>query len=137
MQKIDKEKFIKDIKQDLGIKERKDEVNFETGTFEGFGGLEEIFTSFFGNDSSKDNKNELDNPNNIVIDYWVDAKTSKTEHTKTFKYKINNNGVTEKKKIEINIPAYIRTGQIILVRGEGNKDINLLGNLIIKIHLKH
>lgn len=137
MQEIDKEKFIKDIKKDLGIKERKNEENYKTGTFEGFGDLGDIFASFFGKGTSKDNKIDLDNPNNVTIDYWVDTKTAKTEHKKIFKYKINNNGVMEKKKIEINIPAYIRTGQIILVRGEGNKDINLLGNLIIKIHLKH
>ena len=62
MQEIDKEKFVKDIKKDLGIKERKNEENYKPETFEGFDDLGEIFASFFGKGFSKDNKNELDNP---------------------------------------------------------------------------
>lgn len=136
MQEIDKEKFIKDIKQDLGIKERNYGEDHKLETFDDFD-LGEIFASFFGGKSSEDRKNDFDNPNNVTIDYWVDAGTARTKHNKTFNYKINNNGVMEKKKIKINIPEHIRTGQVILVRDGGNRDRDSIGNLIINIHLKH
>ena len=129
MQKIDKEKFIKDIKKDLGIKERNYGENYKLELFEGWDNLDKIFGNFLCND--------FNTSNNIVISYNVDEKNAKIEHKKIFKYKINNNGVIEKRKIELTIPAHIKTGQTILVRGEGNRDINLLGNLIIKINVKH
>ena len=40
MTKIDKEKFIKDIKKDLGIKERNCTEDYKTETFEEFDGFE-------------------------------------------------------------------------------------------------
>ena len=56
MEKIDKEKFIKDIKKDLGIKERKYGENYKFETFEGFDDLGELFEYFFREKSLKDNK---------------------------------------------------------------------------------
>lgn len=137
MQEIDKEKFIKDIKKDLGIQERK-KIEYKSEPFdENFGSLEEIFNNFFGPGSSKDKIDDFNNPNNVTMEYKVDTETAKTKHKTTFKYRINNNGVNEKRKIELKIPAHIRTGQIILVRGGGNRTGDSLGNLIIKVCIKH
>ena len=82
-------------------------------------------------------KKDFNNPNNIQIDYNVKKRNTEIEHKKIFKYKRNNNGVTEKRKIELTIPAHITNGQMILVRDEGNRTSNLLGHLIIKINVKH
>lgn len=137
MTKIDKEKFIKDIKKDLGIKERNCEKDYKPETFEEFEGLDKIFEKFFKNNDSNERKKDLNNPNNIQIDYNVKKRNTEIEHKKIFKYKRNNNGVTEKRKIELTIPAHITNGQMILVRDEGNRTSNLLGHLIIKINVKH
>ena len=137
MQNIDKENFIKDIKKDLGIKERNYEENYKLETFEELDNLDKIFENFFGKNASSKSKNDFNNPNNIMINYNIDERNTKTEHKKIFKYKRNNNGVIEKRKIEITIPAHIKNGQILLVRGEGNKELELLGHLMIKINVKH
>lgn len=137
MQKIDKEKFIKDIKKDLGIKERNYGEDYKLETFEGFDDLDKLFKKFFGKNASNESKTNFNNPNNIIIDYNVNEKKAKIEHKKIFKYKRNNNGVIEKRKIELTIPAHMKNGQILLVRGEGNRDLELLGHLIIKINVKH
>ena len=129
MQKIDKEIFIKDIKKDLGIKERNYEENYKLETFEELDNLDKIFENFFGKNASSKSKNDFN--------YNINEKNTKTEHKKIFKYKRNNNGVIEKRKIEITIPAHIKNGQILLVRGEGNKELELLGHLMIKINVKH
>ena len=99
MQKIDKENFIKDIKKDLGIKERNYEENYKLETFEELDNLDKIFENFFGKSASS--KNDFNNPNNIMINYNIDEKNTKTEHKKIFKYKRNNNGVIEKRKIDV------------------------------------
>ena len=64
MTKIDKEKFIKDIKKDLGIKERNCTEDYKTETFEEFDGLDKIFEEFFKNNDSKKKKKEFNKPNN-------------------------------------------------------------------------
>ena len=86
MQKIDKENFIKDIKKDLGIKERNYEENYKLETFEELDNLDKIFENFFGKNASSKSKNDFNNPNNIMINYNINEKNTKTEHKKIFKY---------------------------------------------------
>lgn len=62
MTKIDKEKFIKDIKKDLGIKERNCEKDYKPETFEEFEGLDKIFEKFFKNNDSNERKKDFNNP---------------------------------------------------------------------------
>ena len=78
MDKIDKEKFINDIKRDLGIKEKKyytkeksnkDEKIEDFGDFNNLG---EIFSTYFKNN---DTGNMMNNPNNI----YVTCKIKKNE----------------------------------------------------------
>lgn len=135
MEKIDKEKFIEDIKKDLGIQERNHGDEYKFDTFDGLDDLDKIFEFFFKKNVS--NENDFNNPNNIVIDCKINKGNTKREYKKLFKYKRNNNGLIEKRKIEITIPAHIKNGQKILVRGEGNIEPDLLGNLIIKINIKN
>ena len=47
MDKIDKEKFIDDIKKDLNIKPFYVKENMENNNFD-FSGLEEVFKTYFG-----------------------------------------------------------------------------------------
>ena len=89
----------------------------------------------FSKKDSNERKKDFNNSNNILIDYNINKKNTEIEHKKIFKYKRNNNGVIEKRKIELSIPAHIENGQMILVRDEGNRTSNLLGHLIIKIFL--
>ena len=136
MDKIDKEKFIKDIKKDLGIKE-KQYYNSNVEQFNGFDNFDdlgEIFQEFF-----KDSKTEnvMDNPNNI----YVTCKIKKDEAIKgceediKIKRKLEDETI-KKENIHLQIPNNIKSGQQIILRGEGNRNNSIIGNLVVKIIVK-
>lgn len=131
--KMNEEKFIKDIKKDFGIKERKNEEDYRLEMFEELDDWGDIFSYFFKTNASKD----FNNSNNIIIEYCLNEKKAQVKHNKTFKYKRNNNGIIEKRKIKIAIPAHVKNGQKILVKGEGNVKLKLFGNLVVKINIKN
>lgn len=136
MDKIDKEKFIRDIKKDLGIKE-KQYYNSNVEQFNGFDNFDdlgEIFQEFF-----KDSKTEnvMDNPNNI----YVTCKIKKDEAIKgceediKIKRKLEDETI-KKENIHLQIPNNIKSGQQIILRGEGNRNNSIIGNLVVKIIVK-
>ena len=69
MDKIDKEKFINDIKENLNIKPYYVKENMENNNFD-FSGLEEIFKAYFG----CKNHNYKETPNDICISYKINEK---------------------------------------------------------------
>lgn len=67
MDRIDKEKFIRDIKKNLGIKEKQDYNNSNVkqfNEFDNFDDLGEIFEEYFKNLKTE---NVMNNPNNIYF----------------------------------------------------------------------
>ena len=137
MDKIDKEKFIKDIKKDLGIKEKQYYNNSNGKEFDGFDNIEdlgEIFEEFFKNSKTE---NVMDNPNNI----YVTCKIKKDEAIKGCKKNIRikrklEDETIKKENIHIQIPNNIKNEQQIILRGEGNRNNSIIGNLVVKIIVK-
>ncbi len=136
MDKIDKEKFINDIKRDLGIKDKKDYIN-EGGNkfqeFHGFDDLGAIFSEFFNNNKTEDIFN---NPNNIYVTCKIKKDEANTGCKKIIKIKRREDDKIKKVNIHIKIPQYIKSEQQILLRGEGNRNNNYIGNLVVKIIVK-
>lgn len=136
MDKIDKEKFINDIKRDLGIKDKKDYIN-EGGNkfqeFHGFDDLGAIFSEFFKNNKTED---ILNNPNNIYVTCKINKDGANTGCKKIIKIKRREDDKIKKVNIHIKIPQYIKSEQQILLRGEGNRNNNYIGNLVVKIIVK-
>ena len=136
MDKIDKEKFINDIKRDLGMKDKKDYIN-EGGNkfqeFHGFDDLGAIFSEFFNNNKTEDIFN---NPNNIYVTCKIKKDEANTGCKKIIKIKRREDDKIKKVNIHIKIPQYIKSEQQILLRGEGNRNNNYIGNLVVKIIVK-
>lgn len=136
LDKIDKEKFINDIKRDLGIKDKKDYIN-EGGNkfqeFHGFDDLGAIFSEFFNNNKTEDIFN---NPNNIYVTCKIKKDEANTGCKKIIKIKRREDDKIKKVNIHIKIPQYIKSEQQILLRGEGNRNNNYIGNLVVKIIVK-
>ena len=136
MKTIDKEKFIKDIKKDLGIEEKQyfDDSNVEQ--FNGFGNFDdlgEIFEEFFKNTKSE---NVNDNPNNIYATCKIKKDEANNGCEKNIKIKRRKDEMIQKDTIHIKIPKNIKNNQYIILRGEGNRDKNCIGNLVVKIIVK-
>ena len=129
--KIDKEKFIKDIEKDLGIKKYEEQVNtnddfkkkINDSNFEDLGDFfKEIFEKNQGYQSN-------------VLDIEGTCKISKEEAKKgcereikikrNFFDKKENKLKNKKVKIRVKIPKEIKQGQSILIYGEGNEDKKL------------
>ena len=133
MDKIDKEKFIKDIKKNLGIKE-KQYYNSNGEQFNGFydfDDLGEIFQEFF-----KDSKTEnvMDNPNNIYVTCKIKKEDAIKGCKKYIKIKRKLEDETIKKEnIHLKIPNNIKSKQQIILKGEGNRNNGVIGNLVVKI----
>lgn len=142
--KIDKEKFIKDIEKDLGIKKYEEQVNtnddfkkkINDSNFEDLGDFfKEIFEKNQGYQSN-------------VLDIEGTCKISKEEAKKgcereikikrNFFDKKENKLKNKKVKIRVKIPKEIKQGQSILIYGEGNEHKKLnKGNLLVKIVIKN
>ena len=137
LDKIDKEKFIRDIKKDLGIKEKQYYNNSNGEQFDGFDNIDdlgEIFEEFFKNSRTE---NVMDNPNNI----YVTCKIKKDEAIKGCKKDIRikrklEDETIKKENIHIQIPNNIKNEQQIILRGEGNRNNGIIGNLVVKIIVK-
>ena len=99
MDKIDKEKFINDIKRDLGIKDKKDYINEGGNKFQEFYGFDDlgaIFSEFFNNNKTED---ILNNPNNIYVTCKIKKDEVNTGCTKDIKIKrIKEDAIIKKKK---------------------------------------
>ena len=141
MEKIDREKFVKDIEKDLGIKKYekqiKNDEKKEKSRFDDFNDFGEIFSEFFKNINKEYKPSKLD--------IEIDCKISREEATigceknlkitrKVFDKKEQRN---RKKEIKLKIPKGIKNEQKIIIYGEGNQDKNLnMGNLCVKIIIK-
>lgn len=136
MDKIDKEKFINDIKRDLGIKEKKDYINEDSNKFQefhGFDNLGEIFSEFFYNSKTED---ILNNPNNIYVTCKIKKDEANKGCEKFIKIKKREDNNIIKEKLKIKIPKNIKSEQQIILRGEGNRNNSIIGNLVVKIIVK-
>ena len=137
MKTIDKEKFIKDIKKDLGIEEKKyfNNNNIEQiNGFYNFDDIGEIFEEYF-----KDFKTEnaMNNPNNIYVTCKIKKDEANNGCKKYIKLKRKEKDKTIKKEnIPVEIPKNIKSNQYIILHGEGNRDENNIGNLFVKIIVK-
>lgn len=137
MDKIDKEKFIKDIKRDLGIKEKEDYKYEKINDFKGFGdfdNLGEILAKFFKKNKAE---NILDNPNNIYVTCKIKKEEANKSCKKDIKIKrIKENDTIKKENIHIKIPKNIKSEEQIILIGKGNRNNNCIGNLVVKIIVK-
>ena len=137
MDKIDKEKFIRDIKNDLGIQETQYYNNSNEKQFDGFDNIDdlgEIFGEFF-----KDSKTEnvMDNPNNIYVTYKIKKDEAIKGCKKDIRIKRKLEDETMKKEnIHLRIPNNIKSEQQIILIGEGNRNNSTIGNLVVKIIVK-
>lgn len=134
MDKIDKEKFINDIKRDLGIKDKKDYIN-EGGNkfqeFHGFDDLGAIFSEFFNTNKTED---ILNNPNNIYVTCKTKKDEANTGCEKFIKIKRRREDNTIiKEKLKIKISKDIKSEQQIILPGDGNRNNSIIGNLVVKI----
>lgn len=146
MIKIDKEKFIKDIEDDLGVKkydlqkinsENKDEIKF-TNDYD-FKDLGKIFKDIFDKLQNEYETGKLDIKTTCKISK-EEAKNGCNKEIK-IKRKVFDNGKdklkNKKVKIDVRIPKEIREGQAILMYGEGDKNEKLKrGNLYVEIIIK-
>ena len=135
LDKIDKEKFIDDIKKDLNIKHFYVKENMENNNFD-FSGLEEVFKTYF---ECKNHDYKV-TPNDIYILYKINKKEAEEGCVKKLKIKRkkwDNKAkriVTRKDTIKITIPKGIQDSQSIIIYGEGNQDkTSNSGNLILNI----
>lgn len=135
MNKINKEKFINDIKKDLNIKPYYVKENMENTNFD-FSGLEEVFETYFG---CKNHDYKV-TPNDICISYKINAKEAEEGCVKKLKIKRkkwDNKAkkiLTRKDTIKITIPKGIQDSHSIIIYGEGNQDrTSNSGNIILNI----
>lgn len=140
MDKIDKAKFINDIKRDLGIKEKeyytkeKRNKDEKIGEFGDFNNLGEIFSAFFKNN---DTESIMNNPNNIYVTCKIKKDEANKGCTKDIRIKrIKQDDKIKKINIHIKIPQNIKSEQQIILKGEGNRNNNCIGNLVVKIIVK-
>lgn len=137
MDKIDKEKFINDIKRDLGIKDKKDYINEGCNKFQEFHGFDDlgaIFSEFFYKNKTED---ILNNPNNIYIICRIKKDEANTGCEKFVKIRrIREDNTIIKERLKIKIPRDIKSEQQIILRGEGNRKNGIIGNLVVKIIVK-
>ena len=135
LDKIDKEKFINDIKNDLNIKPFYVKENMENNNFD-FSGLEEVFKTYF----ECKNYDYKVTPNDIYISYKINKKEADEGCTKKLKIKRKKwdnkvkKIITRTDTIKITIPKGIQDNQSIIIYGEGNQDRTLNnGNIILNI----
>ena len=138
MDKIDKEKFINDIKKDLNIKPYYVKEDMENNNFD-FSGLEEVFKTYF----ECKNRDYKVTPNDIYISYKINKKEADEGCTKKLKLKRKKwdnqvkKIITRTDTIKITIPKGIQDNQSIIIYGEGNQDRTLNnGNIILNIERK-
>lgn len=143
MEKIDKEKFIKDIEEDLGVKKHEDKIREEKQNEKNnsvdFGDLEKIFSEIFKETKKDYEPSALD----IKRICKITKEEVKKEHEKIIEIKRKEFDKKENKfrnrkvKIKVKIPKEIKNEQQIIIYGEGNEDENLKrGNLLIKVIIK-
>ena len=138
---IDKEKFIKDIKRDLGFRNEKfykKEIDNEFNGFGNFENLEKTLNEIFN--IKKEEEKILSNPNNIYITCKI-KKEKEDKENNSYEKTINKKRIIEDNKIKkeetlIKIPKYIKNNQLIILKGKGNRNNNCIGNLIVKISVK-
>ena len=78
----------------------------------------------------------MNNPNNIYVTCKIKKDEANTGGKKIIKIKRREDDKIKKVNIHIKIPQYIRSDQQILLRGEGNRNNNCIGNLVVKIIVK-
>lgn len=141
MPKIDKEKFIKDIKKDLGYDKKyytedKSNSSCEKKDFKDFEDFGELFSEFF-KASDEERRASLSNPNNIYVNCKLNKLEAQKGCYKTVKFKRNSeSGKKENIKYDVKIPADIKDGQKILIHNEGNHNEKDIGNLVVEIKVK-
>lgn len=146
MEKIDKEKFVKDIEEDLGVKKYEDKIKEEEESKNNnkfydtdFGDLGEIFSEFFKNVNKSYKPSILDIEKICKITKEEAKEGSEKEVKIKKKYFDKKEKKLKAKKVVIKtrIPKGIKDGQALVLRGEGNEDENLnRGNLFIRIVVK-
>ena len=101
-----------------------------SSSFEGFGGFEDIFSSFFGR--RHNTPKQGDDYSSVIRISFIDSVFGKTINQKLDKYESDS---SSKVDTEIKIPAGIINGQSIALRGYGGLGLNggPNGDLYIKI----
>lgn len=80
-------------------------------------------------------KNYKEDPNykkDLDINYNLEILENEKGAEKAIKFKANG----EKRKVKIKIPREIKEGQAILLIGEGRKQDNKYGNLLVTVKIK-
>ena len=106
------------------------------GGFGGFGGFEDIFSQFFGGGGRRSNapRQGEDHQARVTISF-MESVTGKTITEKLEKW---TNGTSERKEVEIKIPAGIQDGMSVVVRGYGAQGANggPSGDLYLSVHVE-
>ncbi len=145
MEKIDKEKFVKDIEDSLGVKKYEDmekdiekSRRVESIDDEDFKDFGEIISKIYEQNKEYE-PYELDIQKTCKITE-EEAKNGCKKILKIKKKIFNkkeNRFERRKEEIEVDIPKGIKEGQAILVYGEGNMSRSLKrGRLVVKIVIK-
>ncbi|MBX4210334.1 MAG: DnaJ domain-containing protein [Mollicutes bacterium PWAP] len=103
------------------------------GFSSGFGGFEDIFSSFFGGGNS----NRTRKGNNLQASITIDFKESYFGKVFTQKLSKFENGKRESVDVEISIPQGIKNGQTISLSGYGSEGVNggVNGDLHLTIYI--
>jgi len=135
---IDKEKFIQDIRHDLGIRQRQESGDTtpvvstqETTSTEDLGEIVKSFLKLCSGDE------DLNNPDNVYAKCKISKKDAirGCEKRVSIKRTLEDN-TQEKAKIDVEIPKNIKTGQKIIIAEEGNRTPNNVGHLVVDILVK-
>lgn len=145
MEKINKEKFVKDIEEYLGVKKYEDlkkeeaksrKLNFDESDKEDLG---KIFAEFFKNTNKKYEPSILDIERICKITKGEAKNGCEKELVLKRKFFDKEEKCLKSKKVTIKfrVPKGIEDGQKLVLRGEGNEDEKLnRGNLFIRIVVK-
>ena len=143
--KIDKEKFIRDIEKDLGVK-KYEPIEYNESCADNLfkdihlENLEDFFKDFYDilSQEYKAGALDIEKTCKITKEEVKNGCEKEIKIKREFFDKIENKIKNKKVKIKVKIPKEIKEGHALIVYGEGNEDENLnRGNLLVKIDVKN
>lgn len=131
MHKISNEEFFEGIRNDL-----KERENKKYESFGDFSVLEKDFSKISKAFFDIKEEDLLANSNNVYVECKIKKEDAKIGCNKTIQLKRKQYNKNEKVKIAVKIPQNVQSGNKIVLKGEGNRDENKVGNLVIEIKIK-